>query len=164
MRRANLLVFAGSAIGLSACDQMHVRGGVLTHRGRPWWVPPMFGCAGVVIAHAARPFVKEPRPIAPRAVAFAAAYAATAFVDHPRAVAAALWATGLPRVKHDLPFALLLATTGPAVEVAVARTGAFAYTRPEKDVLPWLSGLYIHGAPLALAVSSRTSGSAAGRR
>jgi hypothetical protein len=155
MRRANLLVFAGSAIGLSACDQMHVRGGVLTHRGRPWWVPPMFGCAGVVIAHTARPFVREPRAIVPNAAAFVAAYAATAFVDRPRPLAAALWATGLPRVRDDLPFALLLAAAGPAVEVAVARTGAFAYTRPERDVLPWLAGLYVHGAPLALAVSSR---------
>jgi len=60
--------------------------------------------------------------------------------------------------------ALLLAAAGPAVEVGVARAGHFAYARPDSEVLPWLAGLYVHGAPLALAVSSRRSGSGAARR
>ena len=148
-------MFAGSAIGLSACDQMHVRGGVLTHRGRPWWVPPMFGCAGVVIAHAGRRFARGERDVPAEIPPFAAAYAATALLhDRPRALAAGLWLTGLLRVRGDLPFALLLAAAGPAVEVGVAHTGAFAYARPLREVLPWLSGLYVHGAPLALAVAA----------
>lgn len=151
-------MFAGSALGLSACDRMHVTGGVLRHRGRPWWVPPMFGCAGVVIARVGRSFVREERSVVANAVPFVAAYAATAFVDRPRLLAAALWGTALPRVRHDLPFALLLAAAGPAVEVAVARTGAFSYARPPREVLPWLSGLYVHGAPLALAVSAAVAG------
>ena len=144
---------------------MHVRAGVLRHRagggpsGQAWWVAPMFGCAGLAIAFVARPFVREPRDIAPEVPPFAAAYAATALLaDRPRALAAALWATGLPRVRGDLPFALLLAAAGPAAEVALARTGAFSYARPLREVLPWLCGLYVHGAPLALATAPATSG------
>ena len=147
--------FAGAGIGLALCDQMHVRGGVLTHRGRPWWVPPMFGCAGVTIARAGRRFAGSERDVAPEIPPFVAAYAATALLsDRPRALAAGLWLTALPRISDDLPFALLLATAGPAVEVAVARTGAVSYERPLTDVLPWLAGLYLHGAPLALAVAA----------
>jgi len=113
----------------------------------------MFGSVGLIVAHAARPFMREERSILATAPPFVAAYALTAAVDRPRLVAALLWATGIPRVRNDLPFALLLAATGPAVEVAVARTGAFSYTRSHGEVLPWLAGLYIHGAPLALAVA-----------
>lgn len=154
-------MFAGSAIGLSACDQLHVRGGVLTHRGRPWWVPPVFGCAGVAIAYGARPFLRrgEGRDVAPEIPPFVAAYAATALLgDRPRALAAGLWLSALPRVRRDLPFALLLAAAGPGVEAAVARTGAFSYSRPLREVLPWLSGLYLHGAPLALATAQAAAG------
>lgn len=148
-------MFAGSAVGLSACDQMHVRGGVLTHRGRPWWVPPMFGCAGVVIARVGGRFARGERDVAPQVPPFVAAYAATALLsDRPRALAAGLWLTALPRVRRDLPFALLLAAAGPAVEIGVARTGAFSYARPLREVLPWLAGLYLHGAPLALATAA----------
>jgi hypothetical protein len=141
---------------------MHVRGGVLRHRagggpsGQAWWVAPMFGCAGVAIAYGARPFLGHgERELAPEVPPFVAAYAATAFLsDRPRALAAGLWLTGLPRVRHDLPFALLLAAAGPAVEAGVASTGAFAYAQPLRQVLPWLSGLYVHGAPLALATAA----------
>lgn len=163
MRRTNLALFAGAAVGLSVCDLMHVRRGVLSHRvgggpaGQAWWVAPMFGAAGIVIGHAARPFTrKEHTAIARNAVPFVTAYAATAYLSlgHPRALTAALWATGLARTRDDLPFTLLLAASGPAVEIAISRTGAFTYTRPEREVLPWLTGLYIHGAPLALAVAN----------
>ncbi len=162
-RRTLAAVFAGSGLGLAACDWMHVRGGVLRHRagggpsGQGWWVAPMFGCAGVAIALGARPFLQrgEERDLAPEIPPFVAAYAATAFLsDRPRALAAGLWLSALPRVRHDLPFAVLLAAAGPAVEVAVASTGAFSYSRPLRDVLPWLTGLYLHGAPLALATAA----------
>lgn len=169
--RTVAVLFTRAGIGLAACDLMHVKAGVLRHRargpfGQAWWVAPVFGCAGVTIAVAARPFVRERHDrVAATAVPFAAAYAATALVSlhHPRWLTAALWATGLARARHDLPFALLLAAAGPAVEVGVARAGHFAYARPDSEVLPWLAGLYVHGAPLALAVSSRRSGSGAAR-
>ena len=134
---------------------MHVAGGVLTQRGGGWWTPLTFGAGGVAIAAAGRRFARrEERDLAPQIPPFVAAYAATALLDdRPRALALSLWLSGLPRVRHDLPFALLLATAGPAVEVALARTGLFAYARPLREVLPWLSGLYVHGAPLALAVA-----------
>jgi hypothetical protein len=161
MRRANLVLFGAGGLGLAACDLMHVKGGVLRHRtgggpaGQGWWVAPMFGCASLAIAQAARPFLREPRSIAATAPPFVAAYGATALFskDHPRELTAALWAIGLARTRGDLPFALLLAATGPAVEAATAATGAFTYERPLAEVIPWLAGLYVNGAPLALAVS-----------
>jgi hypothetical protein len=157
MGRRNLAVFLGAGLGLAACDRMHVAAGVLTQRGRGWWTPLTFGTGGVVIAQVGRRFLRrgEDRDIAPQIPPFVAAYAATALLaDRPRALAAGLWLTALPRVRGDLPFALLLATAGPAVEVGLSATGAFAYARPLREVVPWLSGLYLHGAPLALAVSS----------
>lgn len=159
--------FAGAGIGLAACDWMHVRGAVLRHSvgggpsGQGWWVAPMFGFAGVAIALGARPFLRrgEDRHVAPQVPPFVAAYAATAMLsDRPRALAAGLWLTALPRVHADLPFALMLATVGPAVEVGVAQTGAFTYSRPLHEVLPWLAGLYLHGAPLALATAAAVAG------
>ena len=170
-------LFAGAGAGLAACDLLHVRGGVLRHRaggpfGQAWWVAPMFGTAGVAIVTAARPFARAtPVPSAGRiarlAAPFAIAYAATALLanDHPRPLAAALWSTGVARTpRRDLAFTLLLAAAGPAVEYAIASRGHFAYARPAHQVVPWLSGLYVHGAPMALAVSSRTSDSGAARR
>ena len=159
MRRRNLAVFAGAGLGLAACDRMHVAAGVLTQRGRGWWTPLTFGLGGLAIAYGARPFLRrgEERDIAPEIPPFMAAYAATALLgDRPRALAAGLWLTAIPRIHRDLPFALLLATAGPAVEVGVSATGAFTYARPLREVLPWLSGLYLHGVPLALAVAARS--------
>jgi hypothetical protein len=159
--RRPVALFAGAGLGLAACDLMHVKAGVLRHRvgggpsGQGWWVAPMFGVAGLTIAATARPFVREPGSIAATAPPFVAAYAATALFskDHPRELTAALWGIGLARTRRDLPFTLLLAAAGPAVEAATAATGAFTYARPLAEVIPWLSGLYVNGAPLALAVS-----------
>lgn len=141
---------------------MHVRRGVLRHSvgggpsGQAWWVAPMFGCAGVAIALGARPFLRrgEDRDVPPEIPPFVAAYVATALLsDRPRALAAGLWLTALPRVRGDLRFALVLAAAGLCAEAGLQQTGAFAYERPLREVLPWLSGLYLHGAPLALATA-----------
>ena len=151
-------VFAGSGLGLAACDRMHVHAGVLTQRGGGWWTAPMFGVAGVTIAVGARPFLRhgEDRRVVPEIPPFVVAYAATALLsDRPRALAAALWLTAVPRVRRDLRFALLLAAAGVSAEAGLQQTGAFAYTRPLREVVPWLSGLYLHGAPLALATAAR---------
>ena len=95
----------------------------------------------------------------------AAAYAATALFsdDAPYALAAVLWITGLARLLRDpdparaIPFALLLAASGPLVELAVSEAGLFAYADDFGVVAVWLSGLYVHGAPAALALATLVS-------
>lgn len=169
--RAGLAVFAGAGIGLALCDQMHVQAGVLTHDapgpfGQGWWVPLVFGVAGVTILLVATRFAGEydRGGIAVRALIFVAAYAATALVsdDAPYVLAAALWTTGVARLalgdpdpRRALAFALLLAASGPLVELAVSEAGLFAYEQDFAVVALWLSGLYVHGAPLALALPAR---------
>jgi hypothetical protein len=166
-----LAVFAGAGLGLALCDQMHVQAGVLSHDapgpfGQGWWVPLVFGAAGVAIFLAARAFSTAPRGgLVVKAALFALAYAATALLseDHPYALAAALWVTGLARLARDpeparaVPFALALAACGPLVELAVSEAGLFAYDDDFGTVALWLSGLYVHGAPLALALGAAVS-------
>ena len=167
-----LAVFVGSGLGLAACDQMHVQAGVLTHEapgpfGQGWWVPLVFGVAGVVIVVVARLFAGDARrgnPVLAAAI-FVAAYASTALFseDAPYLLAAVLWATGLARLARDpdppraIAFALLLAASGPLVELAFSEAGLFAYEQDFATVAIWLSGLYVHGAPLALALATRTA-------
>ena len=163
-------LFVAGGLGLALCDQMHVQAGVLSHDapgpfGQGWWVAPMFGVASLVIAWVARRIAPR-RPaaggeVALAAVLFVAAYAATALFseDQPYLLAAALWATAIGRIASGpdraatAVFALLLAAAGPLVEFAVAATGVFDYEQRTALVALWLSGLYLHGAPLALAVA-----------
>ena len=53
-------------------------------------------------------------------------------------------------------FSVLLAIAGSAFEAALSAAGGFAYALPGPLVVPlWLPGLYLHGAPLAVAIASR---------
>ena len=167
---AVVYLFLAGGLGLALCDQMHVQAGVLSHEapgpfGQGWWVAPMFGVASLVIVAVARR-IAPPRPagggeVALAAGVFVAAYAATALFseDHPYLLAAALWATAIARIAAGpdraatAGFALLLAVSGPLVEFTVAATGVFDYDQRHALVALWLSGLYLHGAPLALAIA-----------
>jgi hypothetical protein len=159
-----LAVFLGAGIGLALCDQMHVQAGVLSHDVVGWWVPLVFGTGGVAIFVVARGFFARGivrGRVVPAAAVFVIAYAATALVSeaHPHVLAAVLWATGLARLARDpdppraLVFAVLLAVSGPLVELGVSEAGLFSYADSFSTVALWLSGLYVHGAPLALALA-----------
>jgi hypothetical protein len=53
-------------------------------------------------------------------------------------------------------YSVLLAVAGTATEAVISSTGAFAYAHPDLLLAPiWLPGLYLHGAPLALALTRR---------
>lgn len=51
-------------------------------------------------------------------------------------------------------YSLLLAAVGTGVEAAISSPGASAYSHPDVLAVPiWLPGLYLHGAPVALALA-----------
>ena len=166
------------AIAGAACDQLHVQSGVLAY-ARPmfleqaWWVAPMFGAFTPVIVWGATPFAPgagaaPARDLVTGAFWLVAAYAGSGLVDAraPTLYAVALLATWLVRVAlaerrlQVAGFSLLLAAGGAAWEAFLSSTGAFWYTRPVYWVPLWLPGLYLHGAPLALAVARRVKASA----
>ena len=159
------------ALGLTACDLLHVLGGTLSYVhpgpfGQAWWVPLEFTLAtvamlaGAALFAAGRP-APDAREVATAALWFAAAYAASALAapEHPWALAGGLWVLALARIAHSpdrralVPFAALLAVSGCATELAISATGAFEYAGPDGHVLPWLSALYVNGAPLALVLA-----------
>jgi len=165
--RSFVQIFVGAGLGLALCDQMHVQAGVLTHEepgpfGQGWWVPLVFGAAGVVIVLVAQVFASgRPRSgLLVPAAWFVGAYALTALVseDHPYALAVVLWVTGVARLAREpeparsAVFAALLAITGPLVEFAFSEAGLFSYAQDFGTVALWLSALYINGAPLALTL------------
>ncbi|MGI8511223.1 MAG: hypothetical protein ACR2NH_01160 [Solirubrobacteraceae bacterium] len=170
--RPVVIVVCG-ALGLTACDLLHVLGGTLSYVhpgpfGQAWWVPLEFTLATVAMLAGAALFAGDrpaPAPagreVATAALWFAAAYAASALAapEHPWALAGGLWVLALARIAHSsdrralVPFAVLLAVSGCATELAISATGAFEYAGPDGYVVPWLSALYVIGAPLALALA-----------
>jgi hypothetical protein len=167
-----LVLFVAGGIGLALCDQIHVQSGVLDYEtggffGQAWWVPLQFGVAALAIVAGAAPFAR--RRAAPKAADFVtgtgwfvAAYAASGvFHAHPAALAVGLlltWAGRValaPRPASLVAYSLLLAAAGTGAEAALSAAGTFAYANPDLLGVPvWLPGLYLHGAPLALAVAS----------
>lgn len=168
LARWGLLALAGSAI--TACDHLHVLGGVLWYPhvafwGQAWWVPLLFAGAAVVLIAGARQlaaWLADPaeRPPAPRevagdAIAFVCAYAFTAFAaSSPNLVAWVLVGFWLARVVHGRPawqIGLSVATAigGALFEGALSATGAFYYNEPDFVGVPrWLPALYLHVALL----------------
>ncbi|TAH35551.1 MAG: hypothetical protein EYC70_12910 [Planctomycetota bacterium] len=167
------LGLAGGAL-VSLCDRMHMAGGVLTYPdgglwGQPWWVPLLFGAAGVVLVAAHDLLVKAlrspPRPSRPDEVLlygalFVAAYAATAFAPLSAPLLAvlllALWlpAALAQRSAAFWVFAAALGLAGPLVEAALSSGDRFGYTQPDVLGVPmWLPVLYLWLAPLASALA-----------
>ena len=170
-----LALFAAGAIGLALCDQIHVQAGVLDYEtggffGQAWWVPLQFGVAALAIVAGAAPFARgRAKPGAAAFLTgtlwFVAAYAASGLFDaHPYALAAAFvvtWAlrVALARQPSSLvAYSLLLAAAGTGAEAILSAAGTFAYANPDLLGVPiWLPGLYLHGAPLALALAAALS-------
>ena len=170
-----IALFAAGGLGLALCDQIHVQSGVLDYEtggffGQGWWVPLQFGFAALAIVAGAAPFAR--RRAKPGAAAFLtgtlwflAAYAASGLFDaHPYALAAAFvvtWALRVALARQPAPlvaFSLLLAAAGTGAEAILSAAGTFAYANPDVLGVPiWLPGLYLHGAPLALALSRALS-------
>jgi hypothetical protein len=149
-----------------------VQSGVLDYEtggffGQAWWVPLQFGVASLAIVAGAAPFAR--RRAEPQAADFATgtlwfvgAYAATGIFDaHPTTLAVALLATWAARVAFArqpaslVAYSLLLAAAGTGAEAILSAAGTFDYANPDLLGVPiWLPGLYLHGAPLALAVAA----------
>jgi hypothetical protein len=142
--------------------------------GQAWWVPLQFGVASLAIVAGAMPFARRRAP--PQSLDFisgtawfVAAYAASGlFDDHPFALAVAFvltWAVRVALAPQPSPlvaYSLLLAVAGTAAEAILAAAGTFAYANPDLLGVPvWLPGLYLHGAPLALALAKAFSEPAA---
>jgi hypothetical protein len=142
--------------------------------GQAWWVPLQFGVASLAIVAGAMPFARHRAPPQPLdfisgTAWFVAAYAASGlFDDHPFALAVAFvltWAVRAALAPQPSPlvaYSLLLAVAGTAAEAILAAAGTFAYANPDLLGVPvWLPGLYLHGAPLALALAKALSEPAA---
>jgi hypothetical protein len=167
-------VVVAGALGLTVCDLLfHVRTDTLGYEtetwfGQAWWVPLTFAAGTLWFYVSAWTFALR-LPPAPRgtlagAIAwFVAAYAVTgAFHRHPWPLLAGLVVAFLcrlaflPRPGVVAAYAVLLGVSGCLGEGLLSALGLFAYS--DKDVLNvpvWLFGLYLHGAPMALALASR---------
>jgi hypothetical protein len=178
--RAAAVLFVAGGLGLALCDQIHVHSGVLDYDtggvlfDQAWWVPLQFGVAALAIVAAAVPFAHRrdrprPRDLATGIAWFVGAYAASGVFDaYPWALAAGLLALFGWRVAlADHPdvlvvYALLLAVAGTGAEALLSAAGTFAYSDPDFLGVPvWLPGLYLNGAPLALAIAGRLAGDGA---
>src|SRR5687767_4805839 len=162
-------------VGGALCDQIHVQTGVLSYP-RPflldqaWWVAPVFGAGAPLVLFGALPFARaatDPR-LRDLLVGFAwflGAYLGSGLVGDraPVLYAAVLGVTWLGRVALApapraplVVYSLLLAAAGCLWEGWLSSTGAFAYARPLYWVPVWLPGIYLHGAPLAIACSRKS--------
>ena len=153
---------AGAVVGVTF-DRLHVVSGVLCYArpvlaGQAVWVPLLFGTGGLILVNGHRLFLRRPPPVPPPpsslvapALAFAAAYVATAlWSDHPRLLAAGLALAWIARIAgrptaDRIAAGLAVAVGGPLVEAAVSATGGFFYTHPDYLGVPiWLPALYLH--------------------
>lgn len=184
-RRALVALVAGG-IGGAMFDQIHVQLGVERYQeqqlfGQPWWVPPEFGIATVLLLVGALPLARARlrRGVAPASLAalalgfglFAAAYLATGLFDsssHALLVGlVALWAArmaGSPGRREEALFSLGLAVGGTAWESFLTSTGVYGFLRPGLGSVPlWLPGLYLNAGPLAVQIASRLTAPGAQR-
>ena len=182
--RTWLQLFLIGGVAGALYDQIHVQGHVLAYPRhdflqQSWWVAPNFGLASVMIAltggwlarWASRMHMGAPdksnqthnRELLGHFAWFTLAYLASAFLPLQQPMLLALFvATWLGRVlpRRDrmpqLVQGLSLAVAGTTFETVLSSTGAFTYLRPDLVYVPsWLPGLYLHGAPLALALLVR---------
>jgi hypothetical protein len=176
MKRAVPLFVLGAVVGTLG-DRIHTYWDVLSYPHpvlfeEAWWVPLLFGVAGIVLVGTQRNIRRwcgEPaavaspsaRRTATRELAttfawFAGAYLSTGlFKAYPVALTAALVASFVARAlartqAHPRSLwwgALAVGVGGPLFEAALSATGAFAYARPHLWGVPmWLAALYLHAA------------------
>ncbi len=180
-----LKLFAIGGLCGALCDQIHVQGKVLSYAApvlfdQAWWVAPLFGSASLAMYLAASlwaPFAERQAPgdvsngeIARHFLWFVAMYALSAGMQQKPLWLCVLYAVLLVRRmvrRRDVPAQLAnaagLAVGGTAFEMALTSTGAFSYRAADVQGVPlWLPGLYLHGAPLALAVVRRIRRAEAG--
>lgn len=168
-----LFVFGG--IGGALCDQLHVQGQVLSYPdpvlfGQSWWVAPNFGLAACVMylatslwaswAERKEPLAVTRADVTRQTLWFLAAYFASAGMHVKAHWLAVLYGVVLLRrlirrrdALPQLVNAVGLAVGGTVVELVMSSAGWFSYAQPSLGSVPlWLPGLYLHGAPLAMAV------------
>lgn len=173
-----LLVPPCVAALLTFCDWFcHVRQGVLVY-GEPItgeWLPgqptPLvfllfLVCAAIGMAIAGprlreRPAIGLAATLVGVLVFVAFYWGSGRFADHPLAFALAcvgVWQAEVAlsqRRAELIAFSLVLAIAGTLVEGLVSSTGCFAYVKPDFLGVPmWLPGLYLVGAPTAVALLS----------
>jgi len=176
-RRIAALFLAGGLGGL-LCDQIHVQSGILAYAsadflGQARWVGPLFGTATVVMylatwvwvgrSERAQSGLVSNRELALHGLWFVAAYFASALLQgQPKLLALVYLLLFLRRLlpRRDAAWQVAngvgLAIGGTTSEALLAATGVFHYNRPDLWTVPlWLPGVYLHGAPLALAVLRR---------
>lgn len=156
-------------LGGALLDQIHVAYGVLFYPqpwlwDQAWWVAPLFAIATLVILSGAGVFTQQApgtreHDLFGSGAWFVAAYWASGqWHAHPIGLSIAYAVFFALRTTHrpTLMFAGLLAAGGVGFESVLSSTGAFYYRHPDFAGVPmWLAGLYLHGAPFALAVASR---------
>ena len=169
--RAQLVLLVIGFFAGTACDQIHVRFGVLWYPhpfflGQAIWVPFLFAGAAIAMGNGYALIASllggdSYRPgratvVAPLAI-FVAAYFSTGLLDAaaPRALTVGLVAAWLAHVatlrskRQVIAYSIVCAVSGPLFEAALSSTGAFFYTRPAWLVPMWLPALYLHCGPLA---------------
>jgi hypothetical protein len=167
-------VVVAGAFGLTLCDLLfHVQTGTLHYESpvwfeQAWWVPLTFA-AGTLWFYSSAWFFAWRLPAPPAralvtgTVWFVAAYAASGVLHrHPWALLGGLAVAFAGRLAFTArpalvaAYAILLGITGCLGEGVLAATGLFAYSQEHVFNVPlWLFGLYLHGAPLALALAAR---------
>lgn len=171
-KRALVVFVLGGIVG-ALLDQIHVRYQVLWYPkpwlfDQAWWVAPLFGATAVTVLAAAdrwltmRPDAGRDEDVIEAAGMFVAAYWASGqWHQHPIGLAL-VYAVLLPlrtTRPSTIAFALALAAAGTAFEIVLSSTGAFRYCFPDLLGVPmWLPGLYVHAAPLGLAIARRLRG------
>jgi hypothetical protein len=172
-----LLAFLTGAIAGTALDRIHTYWGVTVQPdpllwGESWWVPLVFGGAGILVIYTPR-WIRRAlhAPAAPGSTAnllaafawFTAVYFASGiWKDHPVCLLAAFTATWVARgfVRRSAVFWLIgvaAAILGPATEHLMTQVLHW-YTFPDGHVLGlplWLPGLYLHAAAFGDAVDRR---------
>jgi Protein of unknown function (DUF2878) len=159
-----IVVLVLGAIGLAACDQIHVYYGVLKYFhsglwGQAWWVAPQFLLATFFMYLGAFFFRKESgefnkKEFVISTLWFVGVYFASGvYADQPLLLAAIYLFFWILRIffsenRKELGlFSILLAIAGAMMEGLISRAGLFYYTQPDFLLVPiWLPGLYLHGA------------------
>lgn len=167
--RALAILLAFGAIGGTLLDMLHTFSRTTEYTTpfalrTAWWVPLLFanayGVGGYLYALAYRR-MRGPREVSGWAsllvglFAFAALYAASAFLQATHLVKLGLLATGaaalwrwLDRSWQGVALAALTAVIGSSTEIALSRAGVFRYLDPDLLGIPmWLPALYLASAP-----------------
>jgi hypothetical protein len=165
-----VLFGVGALIG-TAADQIHVQSGISVYPrpssllfGQAWWVPLLFGAAGLALASWHAVLLRLTGEQTPRASSlgvarsmlwFLAVYASTAAFQHtPLRLTLALVLVWIARVataptKEKVIGGPILAVGGSLFEAALSSTGAFHYQHPDVLLVPaWLPALYLHASLL----------------